>query len=83
MWQLSWDREAQLPTKGLAKYGLNLVIISSCNSVVLWFGAGHLLFSFCLLSSTKVFQSAFVPGLTSYYSRTSPSPIVVRQLSEN
>jgi hypothetical protein len=40
-----------------------------------WFGAGHLLFSFLLLSSTKVFQSAFVPGLTSYYSRTSPSPV--------
>ena len=26
-----------------------------------------------MLSSTKVFQSAFVPGLTSIYSRTSPS----------
>jgi len=60
-------------TKGLAKYGLDLVIFSSGNSVVLWFGAGHLLFSFLLLSSTKVFQSAFVPGLTSIYSRTSPS----------
>jgi hypothetical protein len=57
----------------LAKYGLDLVIFSSGNSIVLWFGAGHLLFSFLLLSSTKVFQSAFFPGWTSYYSRTSPS----------
>jgi hypothetical protein len=59
---------------GLAKYGRTEVIFGICNSVVLWFGAGHLLFSFLLLSSSKVFQSAFVPGLTSYYSRTSPSP---------
>jgi hypothetical protein len=41
-------------TKGLAKYGLDLVIFGICNSVVLWFGAGHLLFGFLLLSSAKV-----------------------------
>ena len=40
---------------------------------MLWFGAGRYLFSFLLLSSSKVFQSAFVPGLTSIYSRNSPS----------
>ena len=57
----------------MAKYGLDLVIFGNCNSVVLWFGAGGLLFSFLLLSSTKVFQSALVPVLTSIYSRTSPS----------
>jgi hypothetical protein len=62
-------------TWGLAKYGRTEVIFGICNSAVLWFGAGHLLFSFLLLSSSKVFQSAFVPGLTSYYSRTSPSPV--------
>jgi len=57
----------------LAKYGLKEVIFGICNSVVLWFGAGRYQFSFLLLSSTKVFQSAFVPGLRSNYSRTSPS----------
>ena len=63
--------------KGLAKYGRTESIFVVCNSIVLWFGAGHYLFSFLLLSSTKVFQSAFVPGLTSIYSRTSPSINVI------
>jgi hypothetical protein len=37
---------SQQATKGLAKYGRTEVIFGICNSVVLWFGAGHLLFSF-------------------------------------
>ncbi|MGH2563702.1 MAG: hypothetical protein ACRDE5_04275 [Ginsengibacter sp.] len=32
--QLRWTH-----TKGLAKYGRTEIIIDSCNSVVLWFGA--------------------------------------------
>jgi hypothetical protein len=54
------EEKHERTTKGLAKYELDLVIFGICISVVLWFGAGHLLFSFLLLSSTKVFQSAFV-----------------------
>jgi hypothetical protein len=59
----SWLTKSLPLTQGLAKYGRTEVILSSCNSVVHWFRAGHYLFSFLLLSSTKVFQSAFVPGL--------------------
>ena len=38
-------------TNCLAKVRLTEVIFGICNSVVLWFGGGHLLFSFLLLTS--------------------------------
>jgi hypothetical protein len=33
------EEKHERTTKGLAKYGLDLVILGICNSIVLWFGA--------------------------------------------